>query len=212
MTDAMQVAVRDTALKAYDEKLMAGTSGNVSCYDHATGVMAVTPSNVDYRTMEPADVVCMRLDGTVVTDNGLRPSSEWRMHAEIYRARDDVAAIVHTHSPRATAFAVVREPIPIVLVEMLPFLGGDVPLAAFALPGTEEVGTAAAAALERRNACLLENHGVVAIGQDLPQAYIRAVYVEDAATICHFARQLGEPVLVPADAVEALRARYNLKP
>lgn len=206
----MRKRVQEIALKSYMEGLVAGTSGNVSEYDYETGIMAITPSNVDYKLMKVEDVVLMKLDGGIV-DGEFKPSSEWKMHAEVYKNLKHVNAVIHTHSPRATSFAVVHETIPVILVEMLPFLGGDIPLANFALPGTSELGIEVVKALNNRNSCLLANHGVLAIGKNLEQAYLRAVYVEDAATIYHFARQLGNPHLVPSDAIDTLEKRYGLK-
>ena len=197
-------------MKAYTEKLVAGTSGNVSTFDREQGLMLITPSSLDYLIMRPEDIVVMKLDGTVV-EGSLKPSSEWRLHAELYKGIEQANAVIHTHSPRATSFAVVHEIIPLILIEMLYFLGGDVPLAGFGMPGTPEVGINAVKVMQNRNSCLLANHGVVAFGKDLEEAYIRAVYVEDAATIYHFARQLGTPIPVPAEAAAALRERYGLK-
>ena len=209
-TTEMKERITQTALKAYTEKLVAGTSGNVSEFDHEKQIMAITPTNLDYKAMQPDDIVLMQLDGTVL-EGKHRPSSEWRLHAAMYRHFKHVNAVIHTHSPRATGFAVLHETIPLILVEMLPFLGGDIPLAAFGMPGTDEIGENAAAVMENRNCALLANHGVVAVGTSLKQAYIRAVYVEDAATIYHFARQLSTPKLVPAQAAAILRERYGLK-
>ena len=202
----MKEAVYQTILKAYKEKLVAGTSGNVSTYDRENDLMAITPSGLDYSVMRPCDIVIMKLDGTMVEGNQ-KPSSEWRLHAEIYNGFDDANAVIHTHSPRATSFSVVHETIPLILIEMVYFLGGDVPLADFAMPGTSEVGLNAVKAMKNRNSCLLANHGVVAFGKDLNEAYLRAVYVEDAAAIYHFARQLGTPILVPDKASLAMREK-----
>ncbi|MDR2478040.1 MAG: class II aldolase/adducin family protein [Treponema sp.] len=209
-TIEMKRRIQETALKAYTEKLVAGTSGNVSEFDREQGVMVITPTNVDYRIMRPEDVVAMRLDGTVL-EGELKPSSEWKLHAELYKGFDHVNAVIHTHSPRATSFAVLHEIVPVILVEMLPFLGGDIPLAEFGMPGTPEVGRNAVKVMANRNSCLLANHGVVAVGKNLSQAYIRAVYVEDAAAIYHYARQIGDPRLVPAEAVAAMKIKYGLK-
>jgi L-ribulose-5-phosphate 4-epimerase len=206
----MKQRVQQTVLKAYNEKLVAGTSGNVSEYDREQGIMTITPTNMDYRIMRPEDVVCMKLDGTILAGE-LKPSSEWRLHAELYKGFNHINAVIHTHSPRATSFAVLHETIPLILTEMLPFLGGDIPLAEFGMPGTPEVGLNAVKVMVNRNSCLLANHGVVAVGKNLDQAYIRAVYVEDAATVYHYARQLGTPRLVPAEAVTILKEKYGLK-
>lgn len=212
----IQKEVQTTALKAYEERLVAGTSGNVSFYDRKNQLLAITPSNLDYKIMTPSDIVIMDLAGNQLPEsNGYqpsphKPSSEWQMHAEIYRGLPHVSAILHTHSPRATSFAVLHEEIPVILVEMLPYIGGDIPRAAFALPGTIDLGKKCVEALTNRQACLLDNHGVVAVGETLNNAYTRAIYVEDAAKIYHFSRQLGTPKLVPNEAIETLKTRYNL--
>lgn len=207
----MRRRVRDAARRAYAEGLVTGTSGNASEFDRARGLMAVTPSGLPYDGMEPEDVVLMTLDGTVV-DGRRAPSSEWRLHAALYRGLDGISAVLHTHSPAATAFAVLRRPIPLVLVEMLLFLGGEVPVAEFAVPGTAAVGETAVRALTapRRNACLLANHGVAAVGRSLDEAFIRAQYVEEAAVICHTALQIGQPCALPPEAEAQLREKYAL--
>ena len=202
--------IQETALKAYQEQLVAGTSGNVSCFDHASGVMAITPTNMNHAIMKPEDVVLMKLDGTVL-EEGHKPSSEWRMHAGVYAEREDVNAIIHTHSPYATSFAVTHESIPVILVEMMPFLGGDIPLSQFGMPGTDELAVNANVVLKNRNSCLLMNHGVLVIGRDLDQVYIRAQYVEDAARIYHYAREVGRPVELDESILTVLREKYHLK-
>lgn len=205
-----QKKIQETALRAYNEQLVAGTSGNVSIFDHEAGIMAITPSNMNYSIMRPEDVVLMKLDGTIV-EGAHKPSSEWRMHAGVYAERKDVNAIIHTHSPYATSFAVLHEEIPVILVEMMPFLGGEIPLSQFGMPGTDELAVNANKVLVNRNSCLLMNHGVLVIGKDLDQAYIRAQYVEDAARIYHYAREVGKPVALGEDILDVLRAKYNLK-
>lgn len=209
--DAMKEEIRMIGIKAYQEGLVAGTSGNVSMFDSETGVMGITPTNTEYMTMKSEDVVLMHLDGTIVAGEK-KPSSEWRLHAGIYQKIEGAGAVIHTHSPHATSFAVNHEIIPLVLVEMLPFLGGDIPLAEFGMPGTDEVGENAVKAMKnpKRNACLLTNHGVVTYGASLSQAYIRAVYVEDAAKIYHMARQVGEPKVLSKEIEYKLREKYNI--
>ena len=183
----------EKSLQAYRAGLFAGTSGNMSAYCRAENIMYITPTSVRYETMRPEDVVVMRLDGTV-SGGEKQPSSEWRMHAAVYRAFPDTGAVFHTHSPHATAFAVVHRPIPATLIEMHFFLGGDVPCAKYARPGTDAVGENAAAVLAGKGGCLLENHGVLAVGRDLDEAYLRAEYIEDAAKIYILANTLGTPV------------------
>lgn len=194
----MKEAVCRWARQCYEEKLFAGTSGNLSVYDKEAGVMAITPTSVAYEAITPEDMSVIRLDGTVL-EGPYRPSSEWRMHAAVYQAKPEVSAIIHTHSPYATAFAVNNRGIPTILIEMVPFLGGDVPLAKFAVPGTRAVGDEAVKVLAERTGCLLANHGVLAIGASLEQAHIRAVYIEDAAKICSIAMANG-PIVTMSEA------------
>lgn len=194
----MRQAVCDWSKQSYAEKLFAGTSGNLSVYDKEQDVMVITPTSVPYETITPEDMVVLRLDGEILEGN-YPPSSEWRMHAAVYQAKPEVGAIIHTHSPYATAFAVNNRGIPTILIEMVPFLGGDVPLAKFAVPGTRAVGDEAVKVLAERTGCLLANHGVLAIGASLEQAHIRAVYIEDAAKICSIAMANG-PIVTMSEA------------
>lgn len=178
------------ARRAYASELMAGTSGNLSQFEPVSGYMAITPSGLDYTIMTPEDIVIMTLDGTVI-DGIRKPSSEWKMHAEIYRHLPEIRAIVHTHSPNATAYAVLRREIPCVLVEMLLFLKGSIEVADYAAQGSTAVGTNCLPILSRKPACLLANHGVVTIGATLEQAYTNSIYVEDAANIVRLAMSTG---------------------
>ena len=158
--------------------------------------MLITPTSVRYTVMRPMDIVRCDLDGKVL-EGELRPSSEWRMHAVVYQAYPETKAIFHTHSPYATAFAVVHKPIPAVLIETMMFLGGDVACAEYATPGTFAVGENAVPCLkDGRGGCLLNNHGVLAVGRDLNEARTRAQYIEDSARIYHYALQVGEPVVL----------------
>ena len=195
--------------RSYEEALFAGTSGNLSVYDREKETMIITPSSIPYETMKEEDLVLMKLSGEII-EGRHRPSSEWRMHAAVYKEREDVVAVVHTHSPYATSFAVNREPIPIILIEMIPFLGGDMLVADFAMPGTEDVGREALKVLKGRNACLMSNHGVLAVGENLEQAHIRAIYAEDAAKIYSLAKSNGQVKEVPGEFVEIMKSRKKV--
>lgn len=195
--------------RSYEEALFAGTSGNLSVYDREKETMIITPSSIPYETMKEEDLVLMKLSGEII-EGRHRPSSEWRMHAAVYKEREEVGAVVHTHSPYATSFAVNREPIPIILIEMIPFLGGDMLVADFAMPGTEDVGREALKVLKGRNACLMSNHGVLAVGENLEQAHIRAIYAEDAAKIYSLAKSNGQVKEVPGEFVEIMKSRKKV--
>ncbi len=192
----LKQAVLRTAKKAYREKLMAGTSGNMSVFWPERGWMVITPSSYDYEIMEEKDIVITDLEGQIV-EGCHKPSSEWRMHAEIYKHLPHVKAVVHTHSPYATSFAVNHQEIPVVLIEMIPFLKGKLEVSAYAEQGSAQVGINAVLILKRKNACLMANHGVVAVGESIEAAYTNSVYVEDTARIYHMALQGGKPVVIP---------------
>lgn len=181
------------ARRAYENGLMAGTSGNLSQFDPVSRYMAITPSGMDYTTMTPQDIVITDLDGVII-EGVHKPSSEWKMHAEIYRNLPEVRAVVHTHSPNATAFAVLRREIPCVLVEMLLFLKGSIEVAEYAEQGSAAVGKNCLPILARKPACLLANHGVVTTGAVLEQAYTNSIYVEDSANIVRLAMSTGVPI------------------
>ena len=192
--------------QSYREALFAGTSGNLSYYDRETERMLITPGSTPYETMTEDDLVCMTLDGEIL-EGSRKPSSEWRMHAEIYRQKPEVRAVIHTHSPSATAFAVNNQEIPVILIEMVPFLGGNVEVAEFALPGTVEVGIEAAKKLKDRYACLMANHGVLAVGESLEQAHTRAIYTEDAAKIYCLALSNGSVKIISDTYVENMKKK-----
>lgn len=196
--DEIRREIVDYSRQMYDERLVSATSGNISIrLPDNKNAFAITPSSENYSRMTPDRIVVMTLDGEILScPKDGRPSSEWKMHAALYRVRGEVNAIVHTHSPYATAFAVNRETIPMVLIEMKPWLGGDIPLAEYAPTGSAELGANVARDIGSRGGCLLANHGVVAVGVDLDLAYVRASYVEDAAKIYHMARAVGKPYII----------------
>jgi len=187
----MREEILKTAKSLFKEGLFTGISGNLSAYDADAGIMTITPTSVPYDEMELNDIVTMTLGGEQLGGNH-KPSSEWRMHAAIYAACEGIAAIIHTHSSYATSFAVNQMPIPLILIEMLPMLGGDVQVAPFAQPGTTELGGSALPALVGRHACLLANHGTLAVGKTLTQARQRTSCLEEAAKVYSLALARGE--------------------
>jgi L-fuculose-phosphate aldolase len=169
--------------------LTHGTSGNVSvrCDERR---FLVSPSGMDYELLQADDVPLMDLDGRWLGRR--RPSSEWRFHRDILESRHDVGAIVHTHSPRATALACTGRGIP-AFHYMVAIAGGrDIRCAPYRTFGTQELSDAALVALEDRKACLLANHGVIATGADLASAISLAGEVENLALQYTVALTLGE--------------------
>lgn len=199
-----QKELLETAQHCFEIELMAGTSGNLSLFDRENKVVYITPSSIPYSTMTANDIVGVDLDGNKLFGEH-RPSSEVKMHTIIYKKRADVNAIVHTHAPYATSFAVVNQEIPVILIEMIPYLGGAVQVAEFALPGTQELGESALEKLIDRKGTLLANHGTITIGDTLTHAFESAVYLEDAAKIYHFSRQLGSVHVLSDEIIRAMK-------
>ncbi|MFV8819043.1 class II aldolase/adducin family protein [Haliea sp. E17] len=179
--------------------LNRGTSGNVSVRT-AEG-MLVTPTGLDPESLAADHIVSMGLDGRVDADQ-LVPSSEWRIHADIYSARPEAQAVVHCHSPYATILACARRPIP-PMHYMVAAAGGDgIPLAGYATFGSGELSSAVLAALRGVSACLLANHGQVAVAASLPAALKLASLVEEMAQCYWGTLAIGGPVLLGETAMD----------
>jgi L-ribulose-5-phosphate 4-epimerase len=158
--------------------------------------------------LRPEHMVVVDLDGDVV-EGDLKPSSDTASHLYIYRHRPDVGGVVHTHSPYATAFAAVGQPIPVCLTAIADEFGCTIPCAGFALIGGEEIGREVVENIGESPAILLKQHGVFTVGLDATAAVKAAVMVEDVARTVHLARQLGEVEDIPEEAVRKLRRRYS---
>lgn len=182
-----------------------GTSGNIGLR-HADGLL-VTPTSVPYDVMRPEQIVFMRMDGTIV--GGGKPSTEWRFHRDILKARPEVNAVVHAHPTYCTILAIMGREIPPVHY-MVAVAGGDtIRCAPYATFGTPELSEHAVRALEGRLACLLDHHGMIAIGPSLERALWLAVEVEMLARQYHGCLQIGEPPLLSQDEIELVRRKMT---
>ncbi|MDE2065117.1 MAG: class II aldolase/adducin family protein [Bradyrhizobium sp.] len=180
-----------------------GTSGNISL--RHDGGMLITPTSVPYDVMRREQIVFMKLDST--PEAGQRPSSEWRFHRDILKARPEVNAVVHAHPPFATILAIMGREIP-PLHYMIACAGGEtIRCAPYATFGTAELSHHAVAALEGRSACLLAHHGMIAIGASLTKAMWLAVEVETLARQYHGCLQIGTPPLLSKAEIENVRSR-----
>ncbi len=181
--------------------LNQGTSGNISA--RLAGRMLITPTSIPYDTMKPSMLAAFPVDGEYGVYEGPRlPSSEWRFHLDIMKARPEVGAIVHTHSTFATVLGIARKPIPACHYMIAAFGGTDVRVADFAIYGTKELAENAVKALSGRTACLLANHGMIAVGRDLDEAMWRAVELETIAKQYYHALLLaGGPVILADSAI-----------
>lgn len=184
--------------------LSQGTSGNVSLRQGAA--MLITPSAVPAAAMRAADVARMTVAGEGAWQGPAKPSSEWRMHRDIYRARPEVGAVVHMHSPYATALAMARRAIPAAHYMVAAFGGSDVRCSEYATFGTAELSAAAVAALAGRSGCLLANHGALALGASLEEAMWRAGELEALARQYLLALAAGPVLLSAGEMADALAA------
>lgn len=174
--------------------LNQGTSGNVSV--RSGDGLLITPTGVKTEEMTPHDMVHMDFSGQVQGNTDIKPSSEWRFHRDILQARPEVGAVIHTHSMFATSMACLRRDIP-PFHYMIALVGGDsIRCALYALFGSQALSDAALHALDQRKACLLANHGMIALGRDLDQALDVAVAVETLCEQYWRALQIGEPHLL----------------
>jgi L-fuculose-phosphate aldolase len=201
--------VARVAKQLIDSGLVTGTSGNVSA-STPEGDVLMTPSGIDYGELEPDDVVLVGVAGEAL-EGSLQPSTETPMHTGIYRARPEVGAVVHTHSVFATTLACLGWTIPPVHY-MLTTLSedGEIPLAPYTTYGTEQLADYAAEALgESRNACLLQNHGTITVGDSPEEAFSRTVVLEEMAEIYYRTRVAGGPVLLAPEQVEDVAAKIS---
>lgn len=189
-------------------RLSTGTSGNISIYNAEKGLVALSPSGMDYFSTTPEDVVILDLDGKVV-DGKRKPSSEWALHAYLYREKPEIRGVVHTHSPYCTTFAVLNEPIRAVHYAIAGAGVNEIPCAPYCTFGTELLAERAARYCGRGNAVLLGNHGVVCCGESLEKAYALAGDLEFTARLQYQARCIGTPRVLTEDEMAAALERFQ---
>jgi L-fuculose-phosphate aldolase len=192
-------------LKLTPSGLSQGTSGNLSI--RFQNGFLITPSGMPYGEVTPADVVFVDMNGHY--DHPRRPSSEWRFHRDIYVARADAQAIVHAHPPYSTALAMCRMDIPAAHY-MIAVSGGDsIRCSDYYTYGTQELSDAVVRALDGRLACLMANHGMIAIGTTMEQAMWRAIEVETLARQYAIALQVGKPVMLRENEVTQVIEKFG---
>ncbi|MEO9337642.1 class II aldolase/adducin family protein [Mesorhizobium sp. SB112] len=202
---AKRQSIIDTCLEMNRLGINQGTSGNVSLRngDH----ILITPTSVPYGSLRPQDIVRLNMDGT--TEGPLQASSEWRFHRDIMIARPDVGAIVHAHPIYSTIIAIIGLDIPAIHYMVAVAGGDDIRCAPYATFGSEELSQNAVKALEGRKACLLEHHGIIAVGTTLAKALWLSVEVETLARQLHGAMQFGEPRLLPKEEIANVLAKMG---
>ncbi|MBQ9980121.1 MAG: L-fuculose-phosphate aldolase [Oscillospiraceae bacterium] len=190
--------------KLLTEGLVRGTGGNISIFDRQSGLMAITPGGMDYMSLTPDDIVVMTLGGNDM-HSSRKPSSEWRMHAGLYAAREDFSAVVHTHSPAAAAVASLRIPLPAVNYLTALASDGEIPCADYAVFGSRELAENAVKAMEKSSVCFLANHGLLAAADSLPKAFSLAGETEFCCDVYLRAKAAGEPVALTKEQIAQIR-------
>ncbi|MDD3767767.1 MAG: L-fuculose-phosphate aldolase [Aminobacterium colombiense] len=208
----MKLQEEREAIVAYCQKMITsrlttGTGGNISICNRASGEVAMTPTGIDYFEMKAADVVIMSLSGEIIEGN-VKPSSEAEMHLALYKRRDDISAVVHTHSVFATTIACLRWELPPVHY-LIGFSGKKVPLASYATYGTPELAQNVAKAIGNYNAVLLANHGLVAVGETLSRAFSTAEEIELVSEIYYRTKSIGEPVILSEEEMENVLRKFG---
>ncbi|MED3482440.1 L-fuculose-phosphate aldolase [Bacillus toyonensis] len=197
---------------AYGRKMISsgltkGIGGNISIFNREQGLVAISPSGLDYYETTPVDVVILNLDGEVV-EGERKPSSELDMHLIYYRNREDINALVHTHSPYAKTIASLGWELPAVSY-LIAFAGPNVRCAPYETFGTKQLAEAAFEGMINRRAVLLANHGLIAGANNIKMAFTVAEEIEFCAQIYYQTKSVGEPKLLPEDEMENLAKKFE---
>lgn len=201
------------AIVAFGKKLLtsgltAGTGGNLSVANRRKNLIAVTPSGVDYLEMSSEDVVLVGMEGGLIETSKYKPSSELLFHLALYRRRQDIQAVVHTHSVYATTLASLGWEIP-PFHYLVAYSGKKVPLASYATFGSEQLARNVAEAIGDNNAVLMESHGVVTVGATLAKAFEAAEIIEYVAHVYYLAKNLGEPAILSDEEMKKVIEKFK---
>lgn len=207
--DDLRHEVYTTTMMLWEHDLIRLSAGNVSLHD-GEGHVAITPARLRYDHMKPQDISIVDLNGNLI-DGALKPSSETPMHTAILRAMPEVRGVVHTHAVHAIALAVAGVELPVICAEVLA-IGGPVPVAPYACPGSAEAGDIAVEVFKSRpglKTLMLRNHGMVAIGPTLYDAYESAYNFQTAAEIFSIASHFGTPTALTQEQIEEIYRVYR---
>ena len=201
----LRAALAETARQSARQGLNPGSSGNVSV--RLSEGFLVTPSGLPNDTLQAGQMVAVDMEGR--PSGNLKPSSEWRIHRDIYRARPEAHAVVHAHSPYAVSLACLRRDIPPFHYMIAAAGGKDIRCAGYATFGTQPLSDNVLAALQDRRACLMANHGLVAVGASLDAALSLAMEVEELCAQYWRASLMGEPVLLDDAEMDEVLERFR---
>ncbi len=187
--------------------LTTGSGGNLSIINRAENLVAIKPSGVDYFLMKPEDVVVVSPEGNIV-EGDLEPSSEIRFHLALLQHRSDINAVVHTHQVYATTIACLNWELPAVHY-LIGYSGNKVPLAKYATFGTQELSDNILAAIGNYNACLMANHGIVAVGKTIGSAFATAEELELVSRIYYQTKCIGQPAILSDEEMIVIGEKFK---
>ncbi|MGD9030321.1 MAG: class II aldolase/adducin family protein [Anaerolineae bacterium] len=202
--EALKRTVVEAGLRMVEQGLTVGTWGNISVRDSATGLMYISPSAIDYEAVRLADIVVLN-DELEVVDCSARPSIEKRMHLAVYRAREDVNAVIHTHPLYSSVLGVNGMALPGISEDFVQIVGDRIICSEYALPGTQELAESVLEGLGNRNAVFLPNHGTLCVGKDMDHAFKVCHVVEKTAHIFILAKSIGTPNLISDEDIREMQ-------
>lgn len=190
------------------EGLSTGTSGNLSIYNDEKGLMAITPSGMNYFDIVPEDIVIMDLDGHIV-DGKRKPSSEWMLHSIFYKNKPDINAVVHTHPKYSTIFAVLNKPVRAVHYAIADAGTSEIPCAPYHIFGSKELAEEAIKTCAKGKAVLLANHGLITCGENLESAYNTTSNIEFVAELQYRSMSIGKPVILSKEDMKGVLESFK---
>lgn len=193
--------------KLITSNLTTGSGGNLSIFNRQENLVAIKPSGMDYMVMKPDDVVVVTPDGTIV-EGTKTPSSEIRFHLALLNKRGDINAVVHTHQVYATTIACMNWELPAVHY-LVGFSGNKVPLAKYATFGSQELSDNIIAAIGNYNACLMANHGIVAVGATIDSAFSTAEELELVSRLYYQTKCIGEPAILSDEEMKTIGEKFK---
>ena len=199
--------VIEYSLKLLSEGLTNGTAGNVSIFNREEGLVAISPTGVNYSELTPEMISIVDLEGKLI--EGLKPSSELEMHMILYRNREDVNAVIHTHPVYTTVLACLRQDLPAIDYMIAVTGATKVRCAEYASYGTKELAENAYKAMGSSLAVILANHGLTTAGKDIANAFNITVQVEYISNLYIKAKNIGEPIILPDDEMNSMLERFK---
>jgi len=202
--------VVEVSKRLYTRGLVAGAGGNISARAPGSQEIFITPSGLCKGYLRPCDILKVDFEGNVIQGD-LKPTSETLMHTAIFKARDDVKGVVHSHPPVCTGFACARVPLDYSVDPEIIVMVGEIPLVEYVTPTTMELAEKVAEYAKGHDAFLLASHGTITLGANLEQAYQRTEHLEDFAKILLVSKLLGGPVSLPPEEIEKLKGLKSIE-